>query len=102
MKLEAIDYTAENAAELFVKSLRETGFGVLKNHPIQQESVQSIYDNWYAFFLIAKRKKTFNLMSILKMVFFPASVSEVAKGHTKKKTLKSTIIIILPVNVLLN
>lgn len=50
MKLEAIDYTAENAAELFVKSLRETGFGVLKNHPIQQESVQSIYDNWYAFF----------------------------------------------------
>ncbi|HCS80494.1 MAG TPA: 2OG-Fe(II) oxygenase, partial [Alteromonas macleodii] len=46
MQLVAVDYQAENAQEEFVKSLRETGFGVLKNHPIQQSLVQGIYDNW--------------------------------------------------------
>ncbi|WP_375322725.1 2OG-Fe(II) oxygenase family protein [Aliivibrio logei] len=83
MKLEAIDYTAENAAELFVKSLRETGFGVLKNHPIQQELVQSIYDNWYEFFN-SEEKENFHFNVETQDGFFPASVSEVAKGHTKK------------------
>ena len=31
MNLVAVDYQADNAAELFAKSLHETGFGVLKN-----------------------------------------------------------------------
>ncbi len=34
--LEAVDYQADDAKEKFVQSLRETGFGVLKNHPIDQ------------------------------------------------------------------
>ena len=50
MKLVAVDYQAENAAQQFVESLRETGFGVLKNHPIKQELVSSIYANWQKFF----------------------------------------------------
>ena len=50
MQLVAVDYQAENAQEEFVKSLRETGFGVLKNHPIRQSLVQGIYDNWQGFF----------------------------------------------------
>ncbi len=58
MKLEAVDYTAENAKQLFVESLRNTGFGVLKNHPIQQKLVQNIYDNWYKFF-ISEEKSDF-------------------------------------------
>ena len=36
MILEAVDYQSPTAAQDFVKSLRETGFGVLKNHPIRQ------------------------------------------------------------------
>ena len=39
MKLVAVDYQAENAAQQFVESLRETGFGVLKNHPIRQDAL---------------------------------------------------------------
>lgn len=50
MKLETVDYRAPDAAEQFVNSLRETGFGVLKNHPISQDLVESIYKNWYEFF----------------------------------------------------
>ena len=83
MTLEAIDYTAENADKLFVKSLQETGFGVLKNHPISQELVQSIYQNWYDFFN-SQEKEGFHYNTETQDGFFPASVSETAKGHTTK------------------
>ncbi|KJF99605.1 isopenicillin N synthase family dioxygenase [Photobacterium leiognathi] len=83
MKLEAVDYTAENAKQLFVESLRNTGFGVLKNHPIQQKLVQSIYDNWYQFF--NSEEKTDFLFNVeTQDGLFPTEVSETAKGHTKK------------------
>lgn len=56
MKLETVDYLADDAAQQFVASLRETGFGVLKNHPIPQELVESIYKNWHEFFCSEKKK----------------------------------------------
>ncbi|WP_318471277.1 isopenicillin N synthase family dioxygenase [Photobacterium leiognathi] len=83
MKLEAVDYTAENAKQLFVESLRNTGFGVLKNHPIQQKLVQSIYDNWYQFFN-SEEKADFLFNVETQDGLFPTEVSETAKGHTKK------------------
>lgn len=55
MKLETVDYLADDAAQQFVASLRETGFGVLKNHPIPQELVESIYNNWQAFLALNKK-----------------------------------------------
>jgi len=70
MKLEAIDYHAENAQQLFVESLRNTGFGVLKNHPIQQQIVRSIYDSWQQFFN-SKEKVNSTSMLTLKTVFSP-------------------------------
>ncbi|MGF1787629.1 isopenicillin N synthase family oxygenase [Photobacterium swingsii] len=83
MKLEAVDYTAENAEQLFVESLRNTGFGVLKNHPIQQQLVNSIYENWYTFFNDeSKTDFTFNVDT--QDGLFPTDVSETAKGHSKK------------------
>ena len=48
--MQVVDYLSENAGEEFVASLRETGFGVLINHPIEQELVESIYRNWQHFF----------------------------------------------------
>ena len=83
MKLEAVDYNAPDAAERFVESLRNTGFGVLKNHPIQQQLVQSIYDNWHGFFN-TEEKDNFRFNVDTQDGFFPSEVSEVAKGHTKK------------------
>ena len=83
MKLEAIDYTADNAAELFVESLRRTGFGVLKNHPIQQSTVKSIYENWQKFF-DSEEKHQFLFDRETQDGFFPISVSETAKGFKKK------------------
>lgn len=83
MKIEAIDYTAANAAEMFVESLRNTGFGVLKNHPIQQATVKSIYDNWQGFFN-SEEKHGFLFDRDTQDGFFPISVSETAKGFKKR------------------
>ncbi|MBC3765376.1 isopenicillin N synthase family dioxygenase [Neptunicella marina] len=83
MKLEAVDFNADNAAELFVESLRETGFGVLRNHPIQQKMVDDIYTSWQAFF-DSEEKNNFVYNKGTQDGFFPSTVSEVAKGHKKK------------------
>ncbi|MGF1871724.1 isopenicillin N synthase family dioxygenase [Photobacterium indicum] len=83
MKLEAVDYTADNAEELFVESLRNTGFGVLKNHPIQQKLVSAIYENWYNFFA-SENKDDFRFNVETQDGFFPSEISETAKGHTQK------------------
>ncbi|MHA2714407.1 isopenicillin N synthase family dioxygenase [Vibrio owensii] len=83
MKLETVDYLADDAAQQFVTSLRETGFGVLKNHPIPQELVESIYKNWYEFFC-SEQKNDFRFNVETQDGYFPPSVSEVAKGHSVK------------------
>lgn len=55
--LVAVDYTTPNAKQDFVRSLRETGFGVLKNHPLNQSQVQAIYEQW-RIFLVKSVKMT--------------------------------------------
>ena len=35
MKIETVDYTASDAGDRLARSLRETGFAVLANHPIR-------------------------------------------------------------------
>ena len=50
MILQAIDYNSENFGKDFAESLKETGFGVIKNHPISKDKVQTIYQNWANFF----------------------------------------------------
>ena len=83
MQLKAVDFTSENAEKEFVESLRNTGFGVLKNHPISQDMVDAIYQNWQAFFdSTAKHNFVYNKGT--QDGFFPAEVSETAKGHSVK------------------
>ena len=40
MQVQVVDYRAADAAEKFTRSLHETGFGVLTNHPIRQALVE--------------------------------------------------------------
>lgn len=81
--LSVVDFNAENAAQEFVKSLHETGFGVLKNHPLQKDMLQSIYDKWAGFFADEK-KFDFEYNVETQDGFFPDTVSETAKGADKK------------------
>lgn len=81
--LQAIDYKAKDAPQLFTQSLRDTGFGVLKNHPIAEDQVQNIYKCWYDFFS-SEDKKQFLYDKEKYDGFFPASMAEAAKGHTQR------------------
>ena len=50
MKIETVDYTASEAGERLARSLRETGFAVLANHPIRADRIDEAYALWGGFF----------------------------------------------------
>ncbi|MFP8967219.1 isopenicillin N synthase family dioxygenase [Pokkaliibacter sp. CJK22405] len=83
MTLVAVDYQADDAPQRFVESLRATGFGVLRNHPLDQSRVESVYRHWQAFFdSAAKEDWLYNKGT--QDGFFPSRVSETAKGFSLK------------------
>lgn len=83
MELPVVDYRAPDAAQRFCRSLHETGFGVLANHPLKRELVQGIYDEWLAFFK-SEAKHAYRFDPVRFDGYFPPSVSETAKGHEKR------------------
>lgn len=83
MNVRVVDYRAPDAAEQFTRSLHETGFGVLTNHPIPQDLVEKIYADWLDFF--NSEEKFDYAFSVEKQDgWFSPEVSETAKGATLK------------------
>lgn len=83
MNVRVVDYRAADAAEQFTRSLHETGFGVLVNHPIPQDLVENIYRDWLAFFG-SEQKHDFAFSVEKQDGYFSPEISETAKGHTQK------------------
>lgn len=83
MHLPVVDYQSPVAAQEFCKSLHETGFGVLKNHPLQQSLVETIYAEWLDFFQ-SDAKDRYAQDPVKFDGYFSTAVSETAKNHTKK------------------
>ena len=83
MKLEAVNYQDADAAKRFVESLREYGFGVLTHHPLAQSQIESIYQNWLAFFH-SEEKYHYHFKKGCMDGYFPPDVSETAKGYHVK------------------
>ncbi|GLS84412.1 2OG-Fe(II) oxygenase family protein [Paraferrimonas haliotis] len=83
MQLETIDFQASDAPQRFTQSLRDTGFGVLKNHPIKAETLQAIYQHWQQFF-DGNDKYNYRYNSDTQDGFFGADVAETAKGFSQK------------------
>ncbi|XQW85571.1 2OG-Fe(II) oxygenase family protein [Thalassotalea piscium] len=83
MKVQVVDYQADNAAALFVESLKTTGFGVLKNHPIKQSLVDAIYQHWYDFFTNGN-PEDYAFDPEKQDGYFAPEISEKAKGHNQK------------------
>ena len=50
MKVQAVDYKSKNAAQTFAQSLRDTGFAVLNNHPIDPKLIEAVFKEWEDFF----------------------------------------------------
>ncbi|MEM8855976.1 MAG: 2OG-Fe(II) oxygenase family protein [Pseudomonadota bacterium] len=48
--IEAASFTDPSAPEVFTRSLRQTGFAVLKDHPITPERIDEAYRLWGTFF----------------------------------------------------
>jgi len=81
--LVAVDFKAPDAEVQFVQSLRDTGFGVLKNHPIPESSVTSIYKHWSVFFN-SPEKEQYLFDAEKYDGFFPRAMAETAKGHAAR------------------
>lgn len=50
MRIQTVDFNDSNASENFTTSIRETGFAVIKNHPINQDLIWEVMDDWKGYF----------------------------------------------------
>ena len=79
LDVAVVDYLAADAPKEFTRSLRDTGFAVVVNHPLPWDLVEEIYAEWSAFF---------DSPEVLRYVvdpsaqegYFPPDMSETAKG----------------------
>ncbi len=81
VNVDVVDFRAADAPEKFTRSLRETGFAVLTNHPLPAELVQRIYDEWLAFF-DSDAKYGYRYSNEAGGGYYGPEISETAKGNT--------------------
>jgi isopenicillin N synthase-like dioxygenase len=79
----SIDWAAADAPQRFCNSLRDTGFAVLVNHPIDAALIRQIEAEWLAFF-DSDAKHAYALDPERQDGYVSPQVSETAKGHTQK------------------
>ena len=84
-KILTIDYQSSGLGVNLTKSLKNTGFAVIQNHPISKSLISSIYNEWKSFFK-SKAKYNYPFHKIKQDGYFPY-LSENAKGN-KAKDLK--------------
>jgi isopenicillin N synthase-like dioxygenase len=84
-EIQTVSYTDPEAPAAFTRSLRETGFAVLTDHPIGPERIAGAYDSWGGFFN-SDSKHDWLVDPKTQDGFFPFK-SENAKG-AKAKDLK--------------
>ena len=85
--LAAIDYRSDDAPAGFCQSLRETGFGVLSNHPLDRTLITRIYEHWLEFFtegIAGELPSDFVMQTDTQDGFFPREMAESAKGETEQ------------------
>jgi isopenicillin N synthase-like dioxygenase len=82
MDVAVVDYTSPDAPEKFAASLRETGFAVLVDHPLDWSLVEQVYCEWALLFDdpdVADYTTTDSLIG-----YFPPDISETAKNFTAR------------------
>ncbi|MEN9947169.1 MAG: hypothetical protein RLZZ293_1555 [Pseudomonadota bacterium] len=83
MQVLQVDYSSANASQDFARSLRETGFAVIKNHPIDYQLVSQVFQEWEQFFN-SEYKENYLYKNDTQDGFFPMRVSETALGYEIK------------------
>ncbi|MDN3609504.1 2OG-Fe(II) oxygenase family protein [Vibrio ostreicida] len=85
MKIIDIGKEQDGTAEEFTQALHQSGFVVLTNTGIEQEEIEGLYSNWLNFFYQTEESKQAFLYDKETVAgFIPRTVSETAKGFTKK------------------
>lgn len=57
MKIATVDFKDPKAPQEFVRSLKETGFAVIKNHNVPADLFKTVHQEWEAFFASEDKKK---------------------------------------------
>lgn len=83
MEVLSVDFNASDAPAQFTQSIRATGFGVVRHHPIEKALIDEVYADWRKFFA-DNRKNDYTFAEESHDGFFPMSVSEKVKGYDEK------------------
>lgn len=81
MDVAVVDFRSPDAPADFSRSLKETGFAVLVNHPLPWDLVEQIYSEWAALFDNPAIEK-YLVDPGGQTGWFPPDRSETAKGNT--------------------
>lgn len=85
MQVQVIDYQSKSAAQDFAKALKEIGFGVIANHPLNNDLINQTYATWEAFFALPEaEKEKYAFDSKTHSGFISKKMSETAKGYDVK------------------
>ena len=77
-----INYNDSDADRLFEKSLKNTGFAVIKDHPIDKDLIGEVYKEWENYFS-SESKNDYIFDEVKQDGYFPY-LTENAKGSTAK------------------
>ena len=77
-----INYNDSDADRLFEESLKNTGFAVIKDHPIDKDLVGEVYKEWENYFS-SESKNDYMFDEVKQDGYFPY-LTENAKGSTAK------------------
>ena len=77
-----INYNNSDADRLFEKSLKNTGFAVIKDHPIDKDLIGEVYKEWENYFS-SESKNDYMFDEVKQDGYFPY-LTENAKGSTAK------------------
>jgi isopenicillin N synthase-like dioxygenase len=85
MRVQTVDFTHPQAGQMFVNSLQQTGFALIKQHPVPKTLLQTLYSQWQQFFW-GDDKHDYVIDEPVapdnRGGFIPAAVSETAVGHS--------------------
>lgn len=83
MDVAVVDYQATDSHERFARSLKETGFAVIVNHPIPPSLIERVQNEWLEYFTSSDDKYAYGKSSEGDGYYGP-DVSETAKGANVK------------------
>ena len=83
MQVTQVDFKSQTASKDFAHSLINTGFAVIKNHPIDYSLVKAVFNEWAKFFA-SDYKMNYLYNNDTQDGLFPISTSETAVGYNIK------------------